>query len=705
MRKSYLGLTAVAVAAGILVWSTSIQARPDNPRAERRAGLTEISRDIHGVYGSTYAGPTVDSTGFEVSDGWNLGFICDTATFTNCLGPPLPAGCTGDPMADGNCCIDDPNPNTGWYLSVSSEHCNEPHIDTANPATGEQHLRFSRDPAGGNPAGCLGHGTACRISAFTPATPAPMPIGQTDFTMSVAMEAPVRLDSGSSLQMFTVSDNHTNNYNAIWYFDNYGIWYIYDFGYQGYVGAVYMSGSGAYDILSTVIDPCNGTVTYFHNGAPVWAQSAGMNGVAEWIERAIFQSDNDDNDWDVDDWDIFRHEPCPTECGNDVNEPGEQCDGTDDADCPGKCVAPGETGPNGEAECMCIIDEGIDCDDATEVFNGINGPFLTHGGYFKYMADAPATSLHTCDADFDTEIYWGFDAECLTYTAYNDECIDIIFGADFEVVGDPTAPCYTTVYPPYPGSSCMCVETVPGTEYVFVVAQYYALVPPGVGNTINVEFVKKTSCYEPIPEGACCDGNTGECIDNVPVEQCVGDQMEWFDNKLCSMIECLRHTGACCDGTNGVCVNDLYPEDCTGDQQEWFKGLTCLDIVCEEHTGACCDNLTGSCMDDTLQGDCLGGPYAQPEWFKMTLCGEIQCVPAMGACCDHDDGSCTQMTQAACLALPKGEWFKATDCAAIECVANFIPIPTVSEWGLAILALLLLVGAKVYFGRRQAATT
>jgi len=36
---------------------------------------------------------------------------------------------------------------------------------------------------------------------------------------------------------------------------------------------------------------------------------------------------------------------------------------------------------------------------------------------------------------------------------------------------------------------------------------------------------------------------------------------------------------------------------------------------------------------------------------------------------------------------------------APECVGQ---IPTVSEWGLVILALLLLVAGKVYFGRRTA---
>jgi hypothetical protein len=31
-------------------------------------------------------------------------------------------------------------------------------------------------------------------------------------------------------------------------------------------------------------------------------------------------------------------------------------------------------------------------------------------------------------------------------------------------------------------------------------------------------------------------------------------------------------------------------------------------------------------------------------------------------------------------------------------------IPTVSEWGLAVLTLLLLIGAKIYFARRQTAS-
>ena len=41
----------------------------------------------------------------------------------------------------------------------------------------------------------------------------------------------------------------------------------------------------------------------------------------------------------------------------------------------------------------------------------------------------------------------------------------------------------------------------------------------------------------------------------------------------------------------------------------------------------------------------------------------------------------------------------ATPCAP-DCTC-VLKIPTVSQWGLAILVLLLLAGAKVYFGRRR----
>jgi len=110
---------------------------------------------------------------------------------------------------------------------------------------------------------------------------------------------------------------------------------------------------------------------------------------------------------------------------------------------------------------------------------------------------------------------------------------------------------------------------------------------------------------------------------------------------------------------DGGCTDGVPPQQCTGDSQlKHFPGLTCIEIeaegLCLEHTGACCDESTF--------------------------------------------GGCEVLTESACN-CKKCVFHKDTPCAQVVCVHN--PIPTMSQWGLAVLTLLLLIGAKVYFGRRQ----
>jgi len=89
-------------------------------------------------------------------------------------------------------------------------------------------------------------------------------------------------------------------------------------------------------------------------------------------------------------------------------------------------------------------------------------------------------------------------------------------------------------------------------------------------------------------------------------------------------------------------------------------------------------------------------------WSKGQSCTAVGCSADLGACCDHETfGGCTETTFVGCPTEgTKNEWTKEATCAEIEC--THVAIPTVSEWGIVVLTLLLLVGAKVYFGRRQA---
>ncbi len=157
-------------------------------------------------------------------------------------------------------------------------------------------------------------------------------------------------------------------------------------------------------------------------------------------------------------------------------------------------------------------------------------------------------------------------------------------------------------------------------------------------------------------------------------------------------------SGACCDGTSGICAGDVSMVLCTGDQRSWRVNTLCaeLDPTCTQHTGACCELLTGACTDEILPGACSG---EQQRWTKDTTCIAAGCEAVTGACCDPDPfGGCTDgLTLAECT-CDGCEWTKLASCDDVTCTPSQ-PIPTVSAWGLTILSLLLLTGAKIRFGR------
>ncbi|MFH1110443.1 MAG: IPTL-CTERM sorting domain-containing protein [Planctomycetota bacterium] len=210
--------------------------------------------------------------------------------------------------------------------------------------------------------------------------------------------------------------------------------------------------------------------------------------------------------------------------------------------------------------------------------------------------------------------------------------------------------------------------------------------------------------------GACCHGTTGLCDNDVLEANCRGDQVVWTKLGVCATLDppCVQHTGACCNvNPKAVHCADTFPQDCptTGDPNvTWHKGVLCTAVpyVCPAVVlGACCNTLAGTCLDNQVVADCSG---PQRVFSVDKTCANITCDAVLGACCDHDTfGGCTDVTSAECVPGPdnKLEWTKLAACADIECLHE--AIPTVSQWGLVVLTLLLLVGAKVYFGRRQSA--
>lgn len=160
-------------------------------------------------------------------------------------------------------------------------------------------------------------------------------------------------------------------------------------------------------------------------------------------------------------------------------------------------------------------------------------------------------------------------------------------------------------------------------------------------------------------------------------------------------------TGQCCFGLgmpDEGCVDGVLRSECDAEPGPFVftPEERCLPEGPEcAHVGACCDTLAGECEDDKLEGDCQG---MHRVWSSGVTCPEVPCAPDLGACCNHAPfGSCTDDAALSDCGCTSCTWHKLQNCAEIECAQT--SIPTTSEWGLAIMTLLLLKVAKVYFGQ------
>jgi len=166
--------------------------------------------------------------------------------------------------------------------------------------------------------------------------------------------------------------------------------------------------------------------------------------------------------------------------------------------------------------------------------------------------------------------------------------------------------------------------------------------------------------------GKCCDRSGGlgneRCLDNLTVGEC-------------DSIEC----GPFCGDDE---VNQTW-EECDGTDEAACPGLCGLDCLCAPFCGDSevnqwseeCDGIDDSACPGACEDDCLCGPF----------CGDDVVNQESEVCDGADAIRCPGQCQENCT-CPTGS------------------IPAVSQWGLVVLMLLLLTGAKIYHGRRRAFT-
>jgi hypothetical protein len=185
----------------------------------------------------------------------------------------------------------------------------------------------------------------------------------------------------------------------------------------------------------------------------------------------------------------------------------------------------------------------------------------------------------------------------------------------------------------------------------------------------------------PVPEGACCDNVTGDCVDNVPFDQCP-DGFRFEEGVLCADLD--PPCGECPDAQIVIEIfTDNYPSETTWDLYNadgtfigsggpysspgtLYQHVFCVDAGCYIFTiydafgdGICCDYGDGYYnvyYNGTLE--CTGGEFGSSESCTFGSC--------VGACCVDLDCVATN-TQEECDALG-GDWYFGQDCdAGFEC--------------------------------------
>ncbi|MGB2988159.1 MAG: choice-of-anchor L domain-containing protein, partial [Phycisphaerae bacterium] len=241
--------------------------------------------------------------------------------------------------------------------------------------------------------------------------------------------------------------------------------------------------------------------------------------------------------------------------------------------------------------------------------------------------------------------------------------------------------------------------------------------------------------------GYCCicDGDC-VCVDGMSDVECSEAGGSWGEDLMCGQGPC-GSTGACCY-PDGSCDEDMSIEACStaggtyaGDGTNCTPTEACClaDETCQDLMPFCCSVAGGTpqgegtyCaqsepeIDCTIYGACCVDDVCVPvadESECGAMSGEYQgdgtaCPAAclekpdlLGCCCSEpcsEPGNCwDDYTRPMCDYLGTGwTWYGGHTCIEV-CVDN-VCIPTVTEWGLVVMTLLVLSAGTVVIFRRRA---
>jgi hypothetical protein len=239
--------------------------------------------------------------------------------------------------------------------------------------------------------------------------------------------------------------------------------------------------------------------------------------------------------------------------------------------------------------------------------------------------------------------------------------------------------------------------------------------PPGqtdITLDINVLCTSIEACC--LPDGSCIQMPDVDCLAQGGIPQgpgtvCTTPEACCFPDNTCAMVDplCCDDLGGATQGAGTVCLG--MQACCWPDGSCFMADATCCEFVGGEPKGpgivclgieACCFPDGTCAMMDAICCENEGGEPKGPgtHCLGMQACcfPDDTCAMLDAICCENE-GGVPMGPGSVCLGDSDGDG-KDDLCAEPGEEA----IPTVSHWGLIVLALLLLAVAKVYFGRRRA---
>ncbi len=273
---------------------------------------------------------------------------------------------------------------------------------------------------------------------------------------------------------------------------------------------------------------------------------------------------------------------------------------------------------------------------------------------------------------------------------------------------------------PFQFAAAYGLNVPPGSYYAFVATDSFTGVPCGSSYhaTLTADCSCERQCHlcdseaqciaDPSPcEGAACTDDGYSCTDDVCVDGVCEHPVrtDLCDDGSSCTTEACDPSDPAADAASGCVITPIDSrcddgDRCTTDYCDPSAGAPVTGCVMLDNglCGACCHHTSASCTDSALFVECIN-PASSDEFFLNETCADVEntgrCTQHLGACCDHNPfGSCSETDRDECGCVTC-DWHKLRTCEEITCVQAVIP--AMSTWALLVLALCLVIGAKLKF--------